>query len=114
PSDKQGHHRGPRNMPQLVAIGTYAGHLARPQGDGVGRIGVDRRNAHEKQRRKRYEATAAGYRVDGPREHRSKEEYGDVADVHACRKPMVTGVLEMRVETDPRSRVHDLRPPFPP
>src|SRR5271169_1943397 len=82
-------------MLQLAAVGADAGHLSRPQGHGVGRIRVHRRNSHEQQRWERDEAAASGYRVDGSREHCGEKQNRDVTDVHARGKPMVTGAQKV-------------------
>ena len=58
---------------QLAAIAPDAAERARPDGDGVGRVGDGRRQAEPDQRRERHQRAAAGDRVDGAGHERNGE-----------------------------------------
>lgn len=77
---------------EVFAIAGDGGELARPQGDGVGSVGLDGQKSGLNQRGKDEESATAGDRVDEAAEPgcQSQEDVVEPGDVHLIRL-QVTG-----------------------
>ena len=71
--DGERHHHTPRDI-EMLPVSARTGRDADPQGDGVGGVRGNRRNACEHQRRKRNETAATGDRIECSAQYSGNEE----------------------------------------